>query len=235
MTRLVAMQPTYLPWIGYFALIDLADVFVFLDDVQFDRRSWQQRNKIKGHSGEMLLTVPVDKAPRDTPIYDITVNYEQDFPRRHIASIEHHYRAAPHFEVYWEALKDVLRSAPARLAELNIQLIELLTEQLEIATAPYARSSVLAASGQKDEYLANICDEFSASEYLSPMGSLSYLEGSTAFAKRNIPVRYLDFEHPTYRQQHGHFKTHLSVVDLLFNEGPQALNIIRSGYRNFTA
>lgn len=228
MTCVVAMQPTYLPWLGYFALIDLADVFVFLDDVQFDRRSWQQRNKIKGPNGEILLTVPVHKAPRDTPIHEIEVNYDHGFPEKHLANLEHNYRPAPHFDRYWDSLSDVLDAKPAQLVDLNVYLIVWLAKELGLTTR-YVRSSELSVQGQKDEYLANISDKLSASEYLSPVGSKDYLESSSKFADRGIDVRYLEFEHPTYPQLHGDFVSHLSVVDLLMNVGPGGTEVIRAG------
>lgn len=229
MTRVVAMQPTYLPWIGYFALIDLADVFVFLDDVQFDRRSWQQRNKIKGPNGEILLTVPVRKAPRDTPINEIEVNYEQDFPANHLANLKHNYRPASHFDRYWSVLSSDLRAAPVRLVDLNVQLIASLADEIGF-TSRFVRSSALFANGYKDGYLASICQELSASEYLSPIGSRAYLEHSSEFADRGIDVRYLEFEHPSYPQLHGAFLSHLSVVDLLMNVGEGSAELIRVGY-----
>lgn len=230
MRRAAIMQPTYLPWLGYFALIDIVDVFVFLDDVQFDRRSWQQRNRIKGPNGEILLTVPVHKAPRDAVIEDIEINFEQDFPDNHIANLEHNYRPAPYFDDYVGEIIGILRNPMRRLADLNITLIKKLIELLGL-DADFLRSAGARSDGTKDVYLARICQEVSADRYLSPPGARTYLEGSDAFRSRDISIQFLDFDHPTYPQLYGSFLSHLSVVDLLFNVGPEAPGVLRSGYQ----
>lgn len=223
------MQPTYLPWLGYFALIDLADVFVLLDDVQFDRRSWQQRNRIKGPNGEILLTVPVRKASRDTQICSIDINYDQVFPEAHIANIERNYGKSPYLSHAWEPIRSVLETRVGGLAALNICLIETLTSQLGL-DVDFVRSSELSADGRRDEYLSRICVELGGTTYLSPEGSRPYLENSVHFKTCGVRVEYLEFIHPTYSQQFGPFIDYLSVVDLLFNAGPDAVNVLRSGY-----
>lgn len=223
------MQPTYLPWMGYFALIDFVDVFVFLDDVQFERRSWQQRNRIKGPNGEVLLTVPVRKAAQDTSLGLIGINYEQSFPRGHIANIEHNYVGTHYLSNFWGPIRSVLESRVDELADLNIGLIQTLSKQLGISTA-FVRSSELFAAGKKDQYLSKICVELAATAYIAPAGSRSYLEGSEYFDACGVPVQYFDFEHPAYVQQFGAFSSHLSVIDLLFNVGPDATEVMRSGY-----
>lgn len=223
------MQPTYLPWMGYFALVDLVDVFVFLDDVQFDRRSWQQRNRIKGPNGEILLTVPVRKASRDTLLNHIKINYDQAFPNSHITNIERNYGKSQYVDDYWGPIQSVLESGIGGLAALNICLIETLTRQLEL-DVQFIRSSELSAQGRKDQYLAEICVELDATMYLSAEGSRSYLEDSSYFEAREIRVDFLDFSHPTYAQKFGPFSSHLSMIDLLLNTGPKAGEILRSGY-----
>lgn len=228
MTTVAIMQPTYLPWLGYLALIDQADVFVLLDDVQFERRSWQQRNRIKGPAGAVTLTVPVHKAPRETRIRDIRVNFDHNFPEAHRATIEHAYKRASHFADYQEELAAHFDDPPSLLHELNVKLIHWMAAKLE-AVARFVSSSALAATGRKDAYLAAICEELGATEYLSPQGSRDYLAESSFF--RHIPVRYLEFDHPTYPQLHGPFVSHLSAVDLLFNVGPGASDVLRAGYR----
>jgi len=229
MTAVAIMQPTYLPWLGYFALIDRVDVFVFLDSVQFERRSWQQRNRIKGTGGAQLLTVPVfKKGLRDQPISEVRVDPSTGFADKHIRSIEHAYASAAHFEPVTTGLTEILRRHHDRLASLTMESIQWLADQLGIS-ARFVTSSSLGATGKKADLLANICDELGARKYVSPPGSRPYLEDSDAFKQLGIPVIYHDYQHPTYQQLHGSFLSHLSVVDLMFNVGPDSLSVIREG------
>lgn len=229
MTTVAIMQPTYLPWTGYFALMDRVDVFVFLDSVQFDRRSWQQRNRIKGAGGPQTLTVPVHKKGlREQRIADVRIVRDAGFPEKHLRAIEHCYAGAPYLDPYSAGLFDVMRRSYERLADLTIALIQWLAGQLGIATR-CVRSSALETHGTKADLLADICRGLGADRYVSPPASQAYLARSDAFERAGIPVVYSDYRHPTYPQLHGPFVSHLSVVDLIFNVGPDSLEIIRRG------
>lgn len=230
MSTIAIMQPTYLPWIGYFGMIDRVDTFVFLDSVQFARRSWQQRNRIKTSDGPLMLTVPVHKkGARDQIIAQVRIDEQAGFADKHVRAIEHALRKAPHFEAHAAELFSVLRSGHERLADLNIALIAWVAETMGVRCR-FVRSSQLDTEGAKAELLACICHTMEADVYLSAPGSRDYLEGSDAFERRGIAVRYHDYEHPSYPQLHGPFEPYMSVVDLLFNVGPQSLETIRSGY-----
>lgn len=229
MTTVAIMQPTYLPWLGYFALMDRVDTFVFLDSVQFERRSWQQRNRIKGPDGLRMLTVPAfKKGLRQQRIDEVRIDPSAGFPEKHVRAIEHAYAGAPHLEPYGPGLSEVLRRHHDRLAGLTIELIQWLAGQLGIATRCVASSS-LDATGSKADLLAEICRKLGAERYTSPPGARAYLEDSDAFDRLGIPVIYNDYRHPTYPQLHGAFLSHLSVVDLLFNVGPDSLAVVREG------
>ena len=223
------MQPTYLPWLGYFALMDRVDVFVFLDSVQFDRRSWQQRNRIKGANGPQMLTVPVyKKGLRDQEIADVRINHDFGFPEKHVRAIERCYARAPYFDRYSAELFAIMQRSSDLQADLNIDLIGWIAGQLGIAPR-CLRSRTLGAGGNKADLLADICRCLEADCYVSPPGSRGYLENSDAFERLAIPVVYNEYDHPTYPQLHGTFVSHLSVVDLMFNAGPDSLEIIRRG------
>jgi hypothetical protein len=231
MKRVAIMQPTYLPWLGYFALIDRVDCFVFLDSVQFAKRSWQQRNQIKTATGLGWLTVPVcSKGRRDQSIADVEIDATRDFPRGHVKALELAYAKAPYFEQYSAGLFAILTKGNERLAELNIDLIAWFCEQLGITT-PVVRSSAMVNEGSKADLLAALCVQLEATEYVSPPGSKAYLDESDAFARIGVPVRYLDYVHPVYPQLYGDFAAYASVVDVLFNVGPEALAVIRAGNR----
>src|SRR5215470_11267271 len=135
MTAIAIMQPTYLPWIGYFGLMDRVDTFVYLDSVQFSRRSWQQRNRIRSPQGEVMLTIPVaKKGLRDQKISEVEIIYGPDFPRRHVDILSMNYRRAAHFEAYAPALFGLLGSDHRRLADLTVALSDWLAQVLGINT-----------------------------------------------------------------------------------------------------
>lgn len=226
MKTIAIMQPTYLPWMGYFDMINQVDLFVFLDSVQFNKRSWQQRNRIKGHEGNLWLTVPViTKGRRDQRIFEVETAMTQDFGNAHFKTIIHEYGKAPYFRQYFKGLSAILSKPHRYLANLNIELIEWLCNQLGIKTE-MARSSELNVEGHKVDLLINICRELKGDRYLSAAGSKIYIEENNLFPLNGIDLVYQDYQHPEYPQLHGQFESHLSIVDLLFNVGPSSLSII---------
>lgn len=226
------MQPTYLPWIGYLAMIDRVDRFIYLDSVQFARRSWQQRNRIRSGDGELMLTVPVfSKGLRDQTIAQTQVDWASGFARKHLKSIETVYRRTPYFEQYFEPLRVKYTQEAATLADFTIGLIDFLCGAFGIQT-PCERSSGLPGEGQQAELLASICKSVGASQYLSAPGSRDYIEQSHAFERAGVTVRYHEYEHPTYPQGAGPFLPHMAAIDLLFCCGGQdGLEILRRGVR----
>lgn len=227
MTRVAIMQPTYLPWSGYFGLMQAVDVFVLLDSVQFSRRSWQQRNQIKTASGAQWLSVPVlSKGKREQLICEVEIDRSRDFEIAHRRSIELNYAKAPFFREYAADLLAMLSNPSLQLADLTADLIALLRTQLGIETR-LIRSSALNGSGAKADLLASLCLELGATCYISPPGSHDYLDDSDAFAKLGIPIAYFAYQHPVYSQPHGEFLPYMSVIDMLFNCGPASLDIIR--------
>jgi hypothetical protein len=225
------MQPTYLPWIGYFGMMHRVDVFVLLDSVQFERRSWQQRNRINTAGGPLVLTVPVITAGRGRQkIVDVEIDTSRRFEIKHLMSMSRGYAKSPYYGCYLEELTTIYDRGYRYIAELNIALIEWIRRKLCISVQ-IERSSRIAAGGKRIELLVNICKALNATHYLSPPGSRVYLNGDPSFAENGIALSYHDFEHPAYRQPYSPFAPYLSAVDLLFNEGPDSLSIIQTGYR----
>jgi len=231
--KIAIAQPTYLPWLGYFDLLDQVDKFVLLDTVQFEKQSWQQRNRIKTPTGLLWLTVPaVFRGRLGQRIVDVEIR-EAEFWRDHLRAVELNYRRAPFFDKYYPALSQLLRSASSglRLAELTISIFRWLAEALGITT-PIVRGSELPVDGRRTHLLAEICRVSGATTYVSPLGSADYLLSELSIlTDRDINVVFQHYEHPTYRQLFPPFQAHASVLDLLFNEGENALAIIRSGRR----
>jgi hypothetical protein len=228
--KVAISQPTYLPWLGYFDLIDQVDAFVILDSVQFEKQSWQQRNRIKTPIGLQWLTVPVIFHGRlGQAIKEVEVR-ETEFWRDHLRAIELNYRRAQYFENYFDQLSSKLMCGPrTRLADLNIRLIEWLMSVLGIQTK-LVFASQLNQRGKRTELLANICIALGAQQYISPPGSAVYLFAEKEeLLSRNIDLSFQNYQHPEYKQLFPPFCSQASALDLIFNEGPQSLEIIRKG------
>jgi hypothetical protein len=221
----------YLPWMGYFALIDQVDTFVLLDDVEYSHQSWQQRNRIKTDDGSMWLTVPVITSWRSgQEIQEAEINTDERWQEKHRKSIQFNYAGANYLSEMADWLESTYEQEWENLCALNVHGIKTLAAKLDLEVE-YVLSSSLNAAGQKTERLVNICRELGATEYLSPLGSREYIAEDNPFPEAGIELRYQNFEHPTYEQQHGDFVSHMSVIDLLLNEGPESRSILRSGER----
>ncbi|HZL30504.1 MAG TPA: WbqC family protein [Pseudolabrys sp.] len=229
MKRVAIMQPTYLPWSGYFGLMRSVDLFIFLDSVQFARRSWQQRNQIKTANGAQWLTVPViSKGKRDQRIDEVEIDPSAQFAAAHTRAIELNYRKAPAYAAAAPEILTELNALHPKLAELTIGLTQKIQALLGIET-PVLRSSAMHGAGTKAELLVSLCLEVGATEYISPPGSQEYLDESDAFKQAGIPVRYFKFQHPEYPQLFGEFLPYMSCIDMLFNCGDRSLSLIESG------
>jgi len=227
MITIAIMQPTYLPWLGYFNLIDRSDIFVFLDSVQFDKRSWQQRNRIKTSNGELMLTVPVlTKGRYDQKICDVMIDKSQKFEKKHLNAIRSNYRKSKFFDNYYFELENIYNGQIEKLSDLNVKLIKWLSEKLGI-TLKLLSSSQLDVRGSKVELLVNICNKLGGDNYLSPVGSKDYIDENNLFSKFKINLSYQEFFHPRYSQLFGDYLPYMSVIDLLFNEGGRSLSVIR--------
>ena len=227
----VIMQPTYLPWLGYFDLYDQADVFVILDTVQFSRQSWQQRNRIQTRQGLQWLTVPVvKKFPQS--IQEARISNPL-VVRKHIETIIQNYSKAHAFNEYIQAFSEAMDDSleSCFLVKLNCGLIGYFCSVLGIGTKTVFASE-LGIEGNRSTMLADICKSLGATTYLSPQGSAGYLmEDAQAFLDRSIEVVFHNYEHPVYTQLYPPFLPQASVIDLILNEGPDALQVIRSGHR----
>lgn len=223
------MQPTYIPWIGYFAMIERADTFVFFDSVQFNRRSWQQRNRIKTAQGEHMLIVPVIKEKRDELlIKDVKIQHDQSPCEKHKQVILQAYRKAPHFSTYFPELESLYDATPSHLSTLNESIIIWLCKCFNIETN-FVHSHTLSCTGKKDDLLASICEELQFSNYLSAPGSKEYIEASDGFSSRGISVQYHNYTHTEYSQLYPPFVPYMGAIDLLFNEGPKSKDVLLKG------
>lgn len=211
------MQPTYLPYLGYFHLIAASDVFVFLDDVQFARRSWQSRNRILGPGGEVMLTVPVKKHERDTLISAIEISEGEPWREKHLKAFSHTYARRPAFAEGYAFLEETLATG-GLLADLNRTIIEGASRRLGLTTE-FVNARDLACPGHRSDHLLAICRAVGASDYLSPMGSQDYMVDDGVFAAAGFPVKFHGFVEIPYLQGQEPFTPYMAFVDALVNLG----------------
>jgi WbqC-like protein family len=219
-------QPHYLPWLRYFEKILHSDVFIVLDDIQYEKNGYQNRNKIKTAQGPLTLTVPV-RRPTLRPIRDIEIDNATGWANRHRRALEMNYGKAPHFERYWPEVSAIYEREWTHLAALNRAMFDLFLRQLEIET-PVLFSSEIPTRGQATQRLVELCRAAGCDTYLSGAYAVqTYLEPEL-LASAGITLAFQKWEAPTYTQSYpgGGFLADLAIVDLLFNEGPRAREIL---------
>jgi len=223
-----AHQPCFVPWLGYFHKIAGCDRFVVLDNVQYEKQNYQNRNRFKLVNGIRWLTVPVGHQSSEEAIADKRISYEiDDWRRRLWLTIEQAYGKSPHFRRYAPALRGVCERRWERLVELDLHLLDLCLEWLDIHT-PRVLGSSLQLTQKKSALIVELCQKTGATTYLAGAGgSRSYLDVGL-LASHGIDVSWQDFTHPQYPQLHPAlgFQSHLSVLDLLFNCGPESRDVL---------
>lgn len=221
----VILQPGYLPWPGFFNLMLRSDVFVFYDDVQYDKHGWRNRNRVKAPVGPHWLTVPVLHHGQGKPTnLDIAITQHQRWAKKHLGTLEQFYRKAPFSAPYLSELRAILEQPWEKLVDLNLAVTDWFNEKFEIKRETH-RSSALKIEGGQTERLVKICQYFGATDYLSGESAKSYLEVSQ-FDAAGIKVNWHDFSPPTYPQQFGEFVPGLSALDLLLNVGPDSHKLL---------
>lgn len=230
--KVAIVQSNYIPWKGYFDLINLVDEFVLFDDMQYTRRDWRNRNLIKTRAGPKWLTIPVAvKGNFFQKIKDTRVS-DPGWTRRHWESIVHNYSKAAHFARYRELFESLyLGSQETFLSQINYAFLAATCKMLGIGTRiswsdDYARVRVSVEG--KTERLVSICKQARATTYISGPAARDYID-ETLFNNENISLEYVDYSsYPEYRQLFPPFEHRVSIIDLIFNEGPDAPKYMKS-------
>mgnify|MGYP001289255858 CR=1 FL=1 len=218
-------QPQYLPWLGYFAKIDRADVFVLLDTVQYKKNEWQNRNRIKTADGWQWLTVPVTyRFPQR--IDEVAVNNRERWQHKQRQAIASNYRKAPFWDGLAPLLEEILAPTWEMIAPLNIFGVKRLAAILGIETPLYVALELGEFPKDPDERLIAITKHFGADTYLAGSGGRGYM-ALDRYARSGVKVIFQEYDHPVYEQLFGAFEPCMSVVDLLFNHGKESLKILR--------
>ncbi len=223
--RVLITQSNYIPWKGYFDAIRAADFFVVYDEVQYTRRDWRNRNRIKTAAGLKWLSVPVSNDYARQRISEVKIG-GQRWLRKHLESLRHSYGSLPFYDEVMGFLAPAYEAGDVYLSELNLRLIRAINRYLKIETV-LRQSREFELLPGRSERLLHICMELGASEYLSGPSAAAYLD-EDLFARQGIALHYLDFSnYPQYPQLYGDFVHEVTILDLLFSKGPEALQFMK--------
>lgn len=229
MTKKVAIvQSNYIPWKGYFDLIHMVDEFILFDDMQYTRRDWRNRNKIKTANGLGWLTIPVEVKGKYYQKINETIINDPTWKESHWQTIQHNYQKAKYFREYSEIFKEMyLNANETLLSQINHRCITLICHILEIPTKISWSMDYKSVDG-KTERLVSLCEQASATEYISGPAARDYIDDQL-FEAAGIKLSYIDYSaYSEYTQLYPPFEHGVSVIDLILNEGPDAPKYMQS-------
>jgi len=226
--NVVILQPSYIPWRGYFDQIRRADLFIFYDDVQYDKHGWRNRNQIKTAQGKQWLTIPVHShgVTDGISIQDVRIDWSKPWAKNHLKALMFAYGKAPYFKKYLPLIDSFYSRHDETLAEFTITTTEIITRTLGITHTRFMRSSEFTdISGQKTDRLIQILASVGASHYISGPSARDYIE-KEKFDQAGITLEYINYDYPSYQQLYGPFEPFVTILDLLFMTGERALEYI---------
>jgi hypothetical protein len=226
--NVVILQPSYIPWRGYFDQIRRADLFIFYDDVQYDKHGWRNRNQIKTAQGKQWLTIPVHSrgVTEGIPIRDVRIDWSKSWAKNHLKALTFAYNKAPCFRDYLPLLESIYRRRDECLADFTIETSILLSRELGIASTRFLRSSQIPGiTGIKTDRLIQILKQVGARHYISGPSARDYLE-KEKFDEAGISLEYMEYDYPEYPQLYPPFDPYVTVFDLLFMMGREAGNYL---------
>ncbi|MBI5094431.1 MAG: WbqC family protein [Candidatus Hydrogenedentes bacterium] len=230
--RIAIQQPSYLPWLGFFDQMDYADAFYYFDDVQYTKRSWRSRNRIRCGDQILFLTVPVANAHAPLPFIKDMRILENGWRGKHLKSLTQEYRKAPHFGEVYPYVEELLRFETDNLCDLDIHVTTSLARWIGIDT-PVFRTSEIAFDDIEDNpaRIVDLCRRANATFLYNGQMAKTILDGPW-FKSQGITIEYQVFEHPVYSQPAPGFVSHMCILDALCCVGPKdCLGLIRSGRR----
>lgn len=221
-------QSNYIPWKGYFDAINLVDRVILLDDVQYTRRDWRNRNRIKTPQGLRWLTIPIEVRGK---FRQTIVEARVSDPRwnvRHWETLCHAYRRAPYFDYWHDFLASLYAEEPSPfLSRINERFIRAICQALGISTS-LSRSSDYEVREGANERIISLCRQAGITDYYTGPAARSYLD-EALFSEHGITVHWLDFSgYPEYPQLHGPFEHSVTILDLLVHTGPEATSYMKS-------
>jgi hypothetical protein len=224
----VILQPSYIPWRGYFDQIRRADLFIFYDDVQYDKHGWRNRNQIKTAGGKRWLTIPVHTAgaTHGVAIKDVRIDWSKPWPAQHLKSLTASYARAPYFKQYLPLLESFYDRRDECISEFTIATTVALAGELGIRDTRFMRSSELEGiGGTRTSRLIEILQRVEADHYITGPSARDYI-ATEEFVGAGIELEYMKYDYPEYPQLYPPYDPQVTVLDLLFMIGPRALDYI---------
>ncbi|TNC94017.1 MAG: hypothetical protein FD119_3510 [Stygiobacter sp.] len=227
MTTATIHQPDFAPWLGFFDRLQMSDVYLVMDDVQFIRRGWHHRDKIKTAQDVQWLTLPIQKSGKfEQLISETLIDESLDWRTKHLKTLQCAYGKAQWFDWTMQRLEPVYNRAGNSMMGLNMDIIHMGLEILDIPIQ-VKFTSELRAQGQKTDRILDILRRANVDTYISGLGARAYLDDAL-IEDAGIRLVWQDFPHPVYPQLHGSFAPMLSCLDCFFNCGPDAAKVLRS-------
>jgi hypothetical protein len=226
--NVVILQPSYIPWRGYFDQIRRADLFIFYDDIQYDKHGWRNRNQIRTAQGRQWLTIPVHShgVTAGIPVKDMKIDWSKPWAKNHLKALTFAYNKAPYFKKYLSLIESFYNRHDETLADFTIVTTETIARTLGILSTRFMRSSeITGLDGQKTDRLIQILTRVGAKHYISGPSARDYIE-QDKFDAAGITLEYIKYDYPSYEQLYPPFEPLVSVLDLLFMTGERALDYI---------
>lgn len=224
---LVVSQPMFLPWVGLFEQVRLADVFIHYDDVQLPQgRSFMSRVQLKSANGVSWLTVPIDHTKSGKLLNEVVLFESEEWRDKHLRTIRHAYAKRPYFDLMFELIEKIYSQPTDHLAEFNIKAIEQIAQWLGLAPQ-FMRSSAMGVAGASTERLVDLCEAVNCDVYVTGHGALNYLNHQL-FEDKGISVRYIDYKKVPYEQGHIEFTPYVSILDAIANCGERTRDLLGS-------
>jgi len=222
------LQPCFIPWLGYFEQIAIADKFVYLDDVQYNRRNWRNNNQLKSPNGKKEVCVSVNKPPFGTAINKVEIAYHLPWASKFLNQLYNWYGKTKYFDQVLNLITPHLELRYSNLAVFNQQLNQSILNYLEIDTPIYRSSSIPTKADNKIDRILEICTHFEDISILFDGKKAQDFLSKDTFSTNGIEVLFQDYKHTPYPQLWGQFEPYMSILDCLFNCGKDAVNYIIS-------
>ncbi len=227
MKKIAILQSNYIPWKGYFDLINMVDEFILYDEVQYTKNDWRNRNKIQTKQGVQWLTIPVRQKELSQLIKDTKIT-DKKWAKKHWTTIKQNYSKAKYFKEYKDTFEDLyLNNEEEYLSQINYRFIVAICNILGITTKIRWSNEFDLKDGQTKKLLG-ICKDCNADVYISGPAAKDYFDEELA-KKENIQVEWMDYSgYPEYTQLHQPFDHGVTILDLIFNEGNDAIKFMKS-------
>jgi len=221
-----AIQPGYMPWLGFFDIMNRADVFVVEDCLQYTKQDWRNRNRIRSANGAAYLTVPVKKGPAERKINEVEIDSNQPWRQKHLNMLRQNYARAPYWKHYQQILEEVYATHWQMLIDLDMWWIEFIAHELGIQTPLVKLSQLdLSFSTDKTGSLIALTKKLNGDSFLEGASGQSFLD-AVRFSEEGLTIIFQDYQCKPYHQQYEPFMSHLSAIDLILNEGPNARDFL---------